>query len=243
MELGLRGKNALVTGGSRGIGKAIALALAQEGVNVAICARTREPLEQTEQEIKSFGVDCLAIQSDLEHSSGVDGMFIAYAQWKPRLDILVNNVGGGGRWGNINPEKTSERTWQEVYTKNASVAIGCTMHSIKLMQQRDIVSGRIVTIASIYGKEAGGRPWFVMAKAAQIAMMKSFAIDPRFGGITFNTVCPGHIKVNKAGEEDWPGPWGQPEDVAGLVAFLCSEQAHYINGACIVVDGGESRSF
>ena len=110
--------------------------------------------------------------------------------------------------------------------------------------------GRVVTISSIYGKEGGGRPWFNMAKSAEISLMKSLSMDKRLvrDGITFNTVCPGHIsvegKTDEDNVEDFPlGRMGSPEEVANVVAFLCSEKTSLVNGACVVVDGGESRSF
>jgi 3-oxoacyl-[acyl-carrier protein] reductase len=97
--------------------------------------------------------------------------------------------------------------------------------------------GRIITISSIFGKEAGGRPWFNMAKAAEISLMKSLA--GKYRGITFNSIAPGHIDI---GTKNFTGQ-GKPEDVANIVVFLCSDRAKHINGACITVDGGESRSF
>jgi 3-oxoacyl-[acyl-carrier protein] reductase len=100
--------------------------------------------------------------------------------------------------------------------------------------------GRVITVASIYGKEKGSNAGFTAAKAAQIAFMKSMAGVTK--GITFNTICPGHIQVGKQ-FFDKPDIIGQPEDVANIVTFLCSEKARHINGACITVDGGESSSF
>jgi 3-oxoacyl-[acyl-carrier protein] reductase len=121
--------------------------------------------------------------------------------------------------------------------------------------------GRVLTISSIYGREAGGRPWFAAAKSAQIALMKSLSRTPEYvrNGITFNTVAPGAIMIPDTGWdklqkknpteynrilEDLPmGRMGTPEDVANVVTFLCSDAARFVNGSCVVVDGGESRSF
>ena len=105
--------------------------------------------------------------------------------------------------------------------------------------------GRVVTIASIYGKEVGINPRFDMAKAAEIALMKNLARKPEYAnkGITFNSVAPGYISIPGNNNEFPSSRVGSAEDVAAAVGFLCSEQAKFINGACVVVDGGESRSF
>ena len=210
MELGLEGKKALVTGGSKGIGKAISDFLRKEGVDVTILSRS----------------EGLRINVETDDLSKISGEF----------DILINNVGGGGRWGSEAYEMFKE--WEIVYKKNAGIATTLTMKCLPYMKQQRW--GRVITISSIYGKESGGRPWFVMAKAAEIALMKSLA--GKYEGVTFNTIAPGFIDVDKEIPEK-PRFLGKPEDVAGLVTFLCSDKAQFVNGACIVIDGGESRSF
>ncbi len=207
MELNLEGKYALVTGGSKGIGKAIAEELKKEGCLVDICSRTK-------------GIIVDVLKDDLTKING-------------NYDILINNVGGGGRWGSENYEKFDE--WEEVYEKNAGVARKLTMKCLPYMKKQKW--GRVITIASIYGKESGGKPWFNMAKAAEISLMKCLA--GKYEGITFNTIAPGPIDI---GTKNYSGK-GKPEDVAGIVTFLCSNKAKHINGSCITVDGGESKSF
>ena len=207
MNLNLKGKRVLVTGGSRGIGRSIADELLKEGCVVDICSRTE-------------GIIIDVLKDDLNK---IDGQY----------DILINNVGGGGRWGSEEYEQFEE--WEEVYEKNAGVARKLTMKCIPYM--RDKKWGRVVIISSIYGKEDGGRPWFNMAKAAEISLMKN--LSGKYEGVTFNSVAPGHIDV---GNNKYYGE-GKPEDIAWLVVFLCSNRARYINGACIAVDGGESKSF
>jgi 3-oxoacyl-[acyl-carrier protein] reductase len=176
------------------------------------------------------------------------------------VDILVNNVGGGGRWGSEDPAETPESVWHEVYQKNAGAAVAFTRWAIAPMRRKKW--GRIVTISSIYGREGGGRPWFVAAKAAQIAMNKALAVTPALAreGITVNTVAPGSIMIPGTGwaEErdrdpaafdarvvrDFPlGRLGTAAEVAAVVVFLCSQQAAYVNGACVAVDGGEGMAF
>ena len=203
----LKGKKVLVTGGSRGIGASIALELSKEGCLVDICSRTK-------------GIIIDVLDGDF---SKVDGEY----------DILINNVGGGGRWGTENYEEFQE--WEDVYEKNAGAARKLTMKCLPYMRKNNW--GRVVTISSIFGKEAGGRPWFNMAKAAEISLMKNLA--GRYKGITFNTIAPGYVDI---GNNEYHGDC-KPEDVAWLVVFLCSEKAKHINGSCITVDDGKSRSF
>ena len=247
MDLGLKGKNALITGGSRGIGLAITHALSEEGCNVAICARHSEHLVKTAVSLKRKSVDVLPLLGDALSSSDIERVVGTVIRRWGVIGILVNNVGGGGRWGSTF-EDTEEQVWTDVYNKNAMAAMRFTKLVIPFMRKQKW--GRVVTISSIYGKEGGGRPWFNMAKSAEISLMKSLSMDKRLvrDGITFNTVCPGHIsvegKTDEDNVEDFPlGRMGSPEEVANVVAFLCSEKTSLVNGACVVVDGGESRSF
>ena len=199
MELGLEGKSAIVTGASKGIGKAIMESLKKEGVYVYNMSRTT-------------GYDLIKkIPEELESH------------------ILINNVGGGGTWSNF----------KECIDKNYGIMLDMTTNYLK--SHRDW--GRVITIASIYGKEKGPNPGFTAAKAAQIAYMKSMA--GKVEGTTFNTVCPGYIDVGKPFNLDIPYPStvGKPEDVANLVTYLCSPKANHIDGACITVDGGCTHSW
>lgn len=260
MNLKIKSKFALVTGGSHGIGRGIALALADEGCNVAICARTKERLDEVVNEIETRGVRSFGICTDVMILSEIENAVKQIVDSWGTIHILVNNVGGGGRWGKEIFEDTDEKVWTEVYAKNALAAIRFTMKVMPFMRQQKW--GRVVTISSIYGREGGGRPWFNMAKSAEISLMKTLAMNPDLArdGITFNTVAPGGIYIPDTGwekekkenpsafeqmlKEKFPlGRMGTPEEVGNLVAFLCSEKASLINGACIAADGGESRSF
>lgn len=260
MDLKIKGKCAIITGGSHGIGKAIALALANEGCNVAICARDRDRIEQTIAEIKVNNVDCMGILANVLISDDIDRVVkTVIDKWKT-IDILINNVGGGGRWGSDNIEDTKEDVWTEVYNKNALAAVRFTMKVVPYMRKNKW--GRVITITAVYGKEGGGRPWFNMAKSAEMSLMKALSTNKVLvrHGITFNSVAPGSIMIPDTGWEqelkndpekfkrmldtDFPlGRLGTPEDVANMVVFVCSEKANLINGACIMVDGGQSRSF
>ena len=200
---------ALVTGGTRGIGAAIVAELQYIGYWTYTFSRASGH-DVTKQEDRNRVKD-----------------FVGHC------DILVNCVGGGGRYGTI----------EEVWAKNVVAMTDFTQWALSGMAQRKW--GRVITISSIHGRECGSRPSFMAAKAAQIAYMKGLSRG-EFArhGITFNTVAPGNVLVEgkpKVNEEALPmGRMGRPEEVAKLVAFLCSEDAAWINGACIVIDGGES---
>ena len=214
---------ALVTGATRGIGAAIAKALEANGIQTFAPSRT-------------VGYDL--IDPVARHR--------AWEDCGP-VDILVNNVGGSGRWGCYEVEQTPELVWAESWQKNVQAAADFTSWALPAMMDRGW--GRVVTISSIHALEAGGRPWFAAAKAAQIAMMGSFARDKRFvrRGITFNTVCPGNVRTEGKPEIDMAhtpmGRMGLPEDIANVVGFLCSANAAFVNGVCMPVDGGESNCF
>lgn len=248
---------ALVTGGSRGIGFATARTLASQGYDVAICARDAEALKNAAAQI---GPKTLTFKCDALDPASVNDVMDRIKNAWGGVHVLVNNVGGGGRWGKENVEETDSAVWDEVYQKNAGAAIGFTRRAIPFM--RKAKWGRVVCVTSIYGKEGGGRPWFNMAKAAQTSLMKSLALTPYLvrDGITFNSVAPGGIAIPGTGYEkeqaenpkgyaekmdrDYPlGRLGSPEEVAATIAFLCSDAASLINGANVAADGGQSRSF
>ena len=256
MELNLKGKKALITGGTHGIGKAIALALVKEECYVAICAREINRLnDMLQYELPQHEDRAIGMQADITLKSDRLYLFRNIMQKWSKLDILINNVGGGGRWGNIEPTENEWTLWYDVWLKNTGVTAALTMEFIPGMIEQKW--GRVITIASIYGKEAGGRPWFTSAKSASIALMKELSRWQPYAraNITFNSICPGYIYIPGTGWDDdlkknpnlaenlVAGKFGTPEDVANLVVFLCSEKAKYINGAVITVDGGESRSF
>lgn len=253
MNLGLEGRVALVTGGSHGIGLATAKALRAEGCRVAICARDERRLRTAADSVGAFPITCNA-----ERAEDINRA-VAYVVGEFNgLHVLVNNVGGGGRWGTPVIHEAEPEVWEGVYTKNAGAAALFTRLAMPTMRRQKW--GRVVTVASIHGKEGGGRPWFTMAKAAEIALMKSLARTPYLvrDGLTFNTVAPGRIAIPGTGSDtdaaapgfaeevdrDLPlGRLGTAEEVAAVIVFLCSEAARLVNGACVAVDGGESRSF
>lgn len=258
MHLGINGKYALVTGGSHGIGRAIALSLAEEGCNVAICARNKERLKKTVEEIKAKNVESMGISADVLIPSDIKkAMKKVLTSWKT-IHILVNNVGGGGRWGSESVEETSEDVWLDVYGKNMMAAVRFIKLTLPYMRKQKW--GRIVTISSTCGRDGVGRPWYTTAKGAEILLMKSLGLkhDLVANGITFNSVNPGAIMIPDTGWEremrknpkefkdmlkkEFPlGRLGTPDEVANVVLFLCSDKASLVNGASINVDGGACK--
>ena len=233
MDLGLKGKSALISGGSHGIGLAIADLLKEEGCETFVFGRSKEKLDASGH--KGFLYDALEGERGKAFSA------------LPKCDILINNVGGGGRWG-TSVLDTPMEVWDQVYAKNARIAILLTRAVLPRMVKNKW--GRVVTISSIYGKEAGGRPWFNVAKSAEVSLMKSLSQDKTFVRKRHNVQhsLPRAHSCGREGGREGPrrsavGRMGTAAEVASVVVFLCSQQASLVNGACITVDGGESRSF
>jgi len=257
MDYGINNKTAFISGGSHGIGLASAKLLSIEGCNTIICSRDKNKLEIAKRECESHGTKCLIIDGDVLQEKHVDKIINFVLQYG-KIDILINNVGGGGRWGKENVLDTPIHIWREVMEKNLWAAVKFTLSFLPLMIKQNW--GRVITVTSIHGKEVGGRPWFNIAKTSEMALMKNLSTKKEFiqHGITFNSVAPGCIMIPNTGWDDirkssanfeliletYPmGRMGTAEEVASLIVFLCSNQASYINGSSITVDGGESHTF
>ena len=254
-------KTVLVTGGTNGIGLSIARAFAQKNYNICVFSRTQKRVEnallvlskENKNRVYAGIVDVLDDKSIDDFCTKVSSEF-------GEIDILINNVGGGGRWGDESVLKTKQKTWEEVQKKNLGAALTFTRYCLPGMIKKKW--GRVVTIASIVGRQAESRPWYVLTKSSEIALMKTLSRSKELvrSNITFNTVSPGAIRIPNTGwdeeerkdpvgfakmlDEKFPmGRLGTPEEVAHVVEFLCSEHARLVNGSNIVVDGGESTSF
>ncbi|GIX49183.1 MAG: short-chain dehydrogenase [Candidatus Tectimicrobiota bacterium] len=254
MELGLRDKVAIVTGGSRGIGKAIVLDLAREGCKVAFSARGEEALAATAQEAAALGAEVLPVQADMTRLEDIERLVNDTVARFGGVDILVNNVGGsrgGATW------EASDEEWAEVFYLNLFAAVRTTRLVIPLMRRRG--GGRIINISSIYGREAGGPMTYNAVKASMISWSKALARQLAKDGILVNTVAPGSILfpggswerrqrenpqfIEQFVRQEMPlGRFGRPEEVSAVVVFLASERASLVSGACINVDGCQSRS-
>ena len=255
MDLGIAGKVAIVTGGSRGLGREAAMSLAREGVKVAICARDPETLKRTVSELEAFGQPSLGISADVIREDAPQRVFAETEETLGTVDILVNNV--GGRRGTTLTE-TSEEQFQEGYQANLFSAVRFMKQAVPGMKERGW--GRIVNISSIYGREYGGSVDYMGAKAALIATTKHMALELAKDGVLVNCVAPGSIMhpgsswerfTNQQSPEvvsefiarNLPmGKFGWPQPIGDTVAFLASECASLVTGTCINVDGGQSRS-
>jgi 3-oxoacyl-[acyl-carrier protein] reductase len=254
MELGLRGKVALVTGSSRGIGRAIAIGLGAEGCKVTLCARGAGPLEEAAAAVRAAGGAALAVEADVTTAEGLQRVLDQTRRAHGPIDILVNNVGGSR--GSPTWEATDE-DWTQVLDLNLMPAVRANRAVIPEMVERR--RGCIVVVSSIYGRESGGATTYNAAKAAELAMAKQLARQLAPHGVRVNTVAPGSILFPGGGwqrridadpeamrrfvESDMPlGRFGAPEEIANVVVFLCSDRASLVTGACLNVDGCQSRS-
>ena len=255
MDLGLNGKVALVTGGSRGIGRSIALGFAEEGCKVAISARGQEKLDATVQEIKDVGGEVLGVQSDMVVPTDIEKLVGETTKTLGKIDILVSNV-GGSRGGSTFSE-AGDDDWMEVLDINLYAAVRASRLVIPDMKEKG--SGVIIIISSIFGRESGGAVTYNAAKAGEISLAKSLSKELAPFNIRVNSVCPGSIlfpggnwqrrqeadpeKIANFVKSDMPlGRFGKPEEIADVVVFLSSERASLVTGASINVDGSQSRS-
>ena len=256
MDFGIANRTAIVTGGSRGLGRQIALSLAQEGCNITICAREGQRLSETAKEIEALGVKVATVETDIT-DAGAPERIVSAAEAIGPVEILVNNVGGGSRGG-----PTLEKTTDQELLEALQINLLAATRLIKLVtpSMRQSQWGRIVSVASIWGREYGGSVGYMTAKGALIAMSKHLAIELASDNILVNTIAPGSIKfpggswerfessqptevVSRFIETNLPmGKFGWPEPVGDLVAYLCSDRVGMITGTCINIDGGQSRS-
>lgn len=257
MDLGLGGKVAIITGGSRGLGLASARALVAEGARVVICGRTRATLDAAAQDLAAVGgtaSDVLAVQGDVSQQADLERIVDETVARFGGVDVLVNNVGLGKGGGLMD---TPDDVWQQAFDQTLFPAIRASRLVVPHMQQRG--GGVILLIASIWGRESGGRMTYNAVKAAEISLGKALAQQLASSNIRVNSVAPGSIlfeggswhQRQQADPEgmaafiarDLPfGRLGRAEEVGDVVAFLASRRASWISGACVTVDGCQSKS-
>lgn len=268
MDLGLRGRVAAITGGSHGVGYAIAEALLAEGCRVAICARDKARLDAAARSLEQAGSQAgregdsvlakpgdaiLAQPADVAKPGEAEAFIEATASHFGGLDILVHNAGGGGGGGLDAPDTE----FRQAIDLNVLAGLRAARAAVPFMRKRG--RGRIIFISSVYGRESGGRAGYNVAKAAEISLAKALSRELAKDKILVNSVAPGSLMfpgsswerrqqadpegIEAFTKSDLPlGRFGKPEEVAAVVTFLASDQASLVTGASWTVDGGQSRS-
>jgi 3-oxoacyl-[acyl-carrier protein] reductase len=254
VELGLKGKIAVITGATEGIGRATALQLAREGASVAICARRQEPLDSASAELKKTGSPVLAMPADMSKSADIERFMKAVVDRFGRVDILVNNAGTSarGKFLELNDDKWSADIELKVFG-----AIRCTRLAVPHMKKNG--GGCIVNITISSAKQPGAESYPTsVSRAAGLALTKALSKEYAADNIRVNTVCIGKIKSGqherrytregrsaeayyKETSKDIPlGRVGEAEEVANVITFLVSDAASYVTGTSVNLDGGIS---
>jgi len=254
VDLGLRGKVAVVTGGTEGIGRATALKLAREGAKVAICARGAALLEKTADEIRKAGGEVLAVAADMSKTADIERFINAVTTRFGRLDILVNNAGTSARGKFL---EVDDATWRADLELKLFGAIRCTRLAVPHMKQQG--GGRIINITISSAKQPGAQSMPTsVSRAAGLALTKALSKEFAADNILVNTVCIGKIKsgqherrymqegvsaeqyYGQMGRDIPLGRVGEAEEVANVITFLASDAASYVTGSSINLDGGIS---
>jgi 3-oxoacyl-[acyl-carrier protein] reductase len=257
VDLQLTDKVAIVTGGSRGLGLASASALVSEGCRVAVCARGEKTLAEAAVMLQRMGgsVDrVLPLVADVSTADGVETVVQQTVETFARLDILVNNV-GLARGSTI--VDTTDAEWDEAIAQTLLPAVRMSRAAVPHMRRQG--GGVILMMASIWGRESGGRMTYNAVKSAEISLAKSMAQQLARDNIRVSSIAPGSIlfpggswdrrqRDDPDGIADFVrrelpfGRFGRPEEVGAVVAFLASPRASWISGASVPVDGCQSRS-
>ena len=256
MDLSLEGKIAMITGGTRGLGLQIASVLAREGCHISICGRDGRRARDRVDEFIAQGYQARSTAADVTIETEAANFYEETVSEMGHPDILVNNV--GGRRGSVNFEETSMEQFMAGLEVNLVSAVRLSAMVLSHMKQQQW--GRIINISSIYGREHGGSIDYMVGKAGLIAFSKHLALQMAPHGVLVNCVAPGSIDFpvstwDRFQRTETPdvvaefvarnlpmGRFGWPEPIGEMVAFLASDRADLITGACINVDGGQSKS-
>jgi len=249
MNLNLKGKNAIITGGSKGIGRSIALNLAEEGTNVAICARCEEALKKTEKELLDKGVKVIALTCNVGNSEELHSFLNHVKDQFGTVDILVNNVSALSLGDDFSD-------WETSINVDLLGSVNATRKVIPWMLEAG--SGNILFISSGSGLEAGSPPAYAAAKAAIISYSKTMAIQLAPKNIRVNTIAPGSVefpdglweltKTQNPPLYNWAlssipsGRLGTPDEIGKVATFIVSPCASWVVGTCLAVDGGQHKA-
>lgn len=249
MNLQLKGKNAIVTGGSKGIGKSIALNLSEEGVNVAICARGEDALKKTEKELLKKGVKVIALTCDVGNTKQLDTFLNKVKKQFGTVDILINNVSALSLGDDYSD-------WETSINVDLLGSVNATRKVIPWMLEAG--SGNILFISSGSGLEAGSPPAYAAVKAAIISYSKTMAIQLAPKNIRVNALAPGSVefpdglweltKTQNPPLYDWAlssipsGRLGTPDEIGKVATFIVSPCASWVVGTCLAVDGGQHKA-
>jgi 3-oxoacyl-[acyl-carrier protein] reductase len=244
--MSLRNRVAVVTGGTRGIGRGIALGLAGEGARIALVYRANKAAAQMAlRQLQAVGADCVAVETDITEPARAEQLVKTVADRYGRIDILVNNV-GEFRWGTL--AESSVEDWTGIFDSNVTTVFHMCRAALPLMRKGRW--GRIINLGAVGAERAFGQAKisaYAAAKAAVVAMSRSLALEEAKNGITVNVVNPSSIDEKDLTLEearklkDARYPIGRPptvDDVAAAVSFFASEETEYVTGQVINVSGG-----
>ena len=264
MYLNLKNKNAIVCASSQGLGKAAAIDLAKEGVNLAICSRDQEKIDKAKEEIlqkTDHNIKVMALKADLDSLEDIQIFLQEVEQSLGEVDILVNNTGGPPP---STFEQISDEDWQNAFNSTMMSAIRLSRALVPNMKKKEW--GRIINISSVSVKTpVNGLFLSNSLRMGVLGWAKALADELAAHGITVNTVCPGYTRterveailesqssssglskeeIEKTIADNIPMKRvGEAEDLAGLITFLASEKANYMTGLAVQVDGGSARTF